>query len=96
MRPLGKGRLRTGALIFFPPLCRASTRTDCRILSMPLGPRVVLTRSAMAMAPMKECMRAFSPCKARSRGAGRVGEGKDQQRDRGVRGGVACGVCGCT
>ena len=29
--------------------------TDWRILSMPLGPRVVLTRSAMAMAPIKDC-----------------------------------------
>lgn len=29
---------------------------------MPLGPSVVLTRSAMAMAPTKEAMRAFSPC----------------------------------
>ena len=33
----------------------------CRILSMPLGPSVVLTRSQMANAPMKEAMRAFSP-----------------------------------
>lgn len=35
--------------------------TDCRILSMPFGPRVVFTRSAMAMAPTKEDMRADSP-----------------------------------
>jgi hypothetical protein len=28
---------------------------------MPLGPSVVFTRSAMAMAPTKEAMRAFSP-----------------------------------
>ena len=28
---------------------------------MPLGPNVVLTRSAMAIAPMKEERRAFSP-----------------------------------
>mmetsp|Transcript_22401 Transcript_22401/g.49861 ORF Transcript_22401/g.49861 Transcript_22401/m.49861 type:complete len:226 (+) Transcript_22401:480-1157(+) len=37
--------------------------TDCNILSMPLGPRVVLTRSAMAMAPTKEDMRALEPLK---------------------------------
>lgn len=34
----------------------------CSILSIPLGPRVVLTRSAMAMAPMNDDRRAFSPC----------------------------------
>jgi len=28
---------------------------------MPLGPNVVLTKSAMAMAPTKEDKRAFSP-----------------------------------
>jgi hypothetical protein len=36
-------------------------RTDCKILSIPLGPKVVFTKSAMAMAPIKQCMRAFSP-----------------------------------
>mmetsp|Transcript_6458 Transcript_6458/g.17793 ORF Transcript_6458/g.17793 Transcript_6458/m.17793 type:complete len:204 (-) Transcript_6458:29-640(-) len=34
---------------------------DCRILSMPLGPSVVFTRSAMAMAPTNEAWRAPSP-----------------------------------
>jgi hypothetical protein len=29
---------------------------------MPLGPSVVLTMSAMAMAPTNDDMRAFSPC----------------------------------
>mmetsp|Transcript_49243 Transcript_49243/g.118341 ORF Transcript_49243/g.118341 Transcript_49243/m.118341 type:complete len:292 (+) Transcript_49243:748-1623(+) len=33
----------------------------CRILSMPLGPSVVLTKSAMAMAPTNDAMRAPSP-----------------------------------
>ena len=36
-------------------------RTDWRILSIPFGPRVVLTRSATAIAPTKEDMRACSP-----------------------------------
>ena len=49
------------------------TLTDCKILSMPLGPSVVFTRSAMAMAPMKALRRAFSPCG--ERGAGWRGEG---------------------
>lgn len=40
---------------------------------MPLGPRVVLTRSAMAIAPMKEDMRAFSPLNGREGGGGRKG-----------------------
>ena len=31
------------------------------ILSIPLGPRVDLTRSATAVAPTKESMRAFAP-----------------------------------
>ncbi len=35
--------------------------TFWRILSIPFGPRVVLTMSAMAMAPMKDERRAFSP-----------------------------------
>ena len=35
--------------------------TFWRILSIPLGPRVVLTMSAMAIAPMKDERRAFSP-----------------------------------
>lgn len=34
---------------------------DCRILSMPLGPREDLTRSAMERAPTIEAMRACSP-----------------------------------
>jgi hypothetical protein len=34
---------------------------DCRILSIPLGPNVLFTRSAMAMAPTKDDMRALSP-----------------------------------
>lgn len=42
-------------------LTTGNKRTDCKILSMPLGPRVVFTRSAMAIAPMKEERRAFSP-----------------------------------
>lgn len=33
----------------------------CLPPTMPLGPRVVFTRSAMAMAPTKEDRRAFSP-----------------------------------
>ncbi|CCF31888.1 I12_0309p, partial [Colletotrichum higginsianum] len=33
----------------------------CRILSIPLGPRVLLTRSPTAMAPTKAERRAFSP-----------------------------------
>jgi hypothetical protein len=41
--------------------------TDCRILSMPLGPKVVFTRSAIAIAPTKEDMRALSPYKAQYR-----------------------------
>lgn len=35
--------------------------TGTRILSMPLGPRVVLTKSATAMAPTNEDKRAISP-----------------------------------
>ena len=35
--------------------------TDMRILSMPLGPRVLLTRSEIAMAPTKDARRACSP-----------------------------------
>ena len=34
---------------------------DMRILSMPLGPRVDLTRSEMAMAPTNDARRACSP-----------------------------------
>lgn len=39
---------------------------------MPLGPSVVLTRSATAMAPTNDDMRAFSPCAhaRRERGKG--------------------------
>jgi hypothetical protein len=41
---------------------RARERTvDSRILSMPFGPSVVLTRSETAMAPTKEARRAISP-----------------------------------
>jgi len=36
-------------------------RTDWRILSIPLGPSVVFTKSAIAMAPMKLLIRALSP-----------------------------------
>ena len=32
-----------------------SSPIDCKILSMPLGPRVVFTRSAIAIAPTKDC-----------------------------------------
>jgi hypothetical protein len=39
----------------------ASTYADCIILSIPLGPRVLLTRSPTAMAPTKAVRRAFSP-----------------------------------
>mmetsp|Transcript_26387 Transcript_26387/g.82154 ORF Transcript_26387/g.82154 Transcript_26387/m.82154 type:complete len:248 (+) Transcript_26387:1650-2393(+) len=35
--------------------------TDCRILSMPLGPSVDFTKSAIAMAPTNDAIRAFSP-----------------------------------
>lgn len=38
-----------------------STYADCMILSMPLGPKVLLTRSPTAMAPTKAVRRAFSP-----------------------------------
>ena len=34
---------------------------DCRILSIPLGPRVLLTKSPTAMAPTNAERRAFSP-----------------------------------
>mmetsp|Transcript_23904 Transcript_23904/g.66240 ORF Transcript_23904/g.66240 Transcript_23904/m.66240 type:complete len:233 (+) Transcript_23904:995-1693(+) len=34
---------------------------DCKILSMPFGPSVVLTRSEMAMAPINEDKRALEP-----------------------------------
>lgn len=37
------------------------SETRWRILSIPLGPRVVLAMSAMAIAPTKEERRAFSP-----------------------------------
>lgn len=37
------------------------THADCRILSMPLGPRVLFTKSPTAMAPTKAARRAFSP-----------------------------------
>lgn len=37
------------------------TYADCRILSMPLGPSVLFTRSPTAMAPTKADRRAFSP-----------------------------------
>jgi hypothetical protein len=33
-----------------------------RILSMPLGPSVVLTRSATAIAPTKDCYKKVSEC----------------------------------
>lgn len=39
----------------------AGTHADCMILSIPLGPRVLLTRSPTAMAPTKAVSRAFSP-----------------------------------
>ena len=32
-----------------------SSPIDCRILSIPLGPRVVFTRSAIAIAPTNDC-----------------------------------------
>lgn len=35
--------------------------TDCRILSIPFGPNVVFTKSAMAIAPTNEDILAFSP-----------------------------------
>jgi hypothetical protein len=35
--------------------------TDCKILSIPFGPKVVFTRSATAIAPTNEDMRACSP-----------------------------------
>lgn len=34
---------------------------DCKILSMPLGPSVVFTRSDTASAPTKDASRAMSP-----------------------------------
>lgn len=37
------------------------THADCRILSMPFGPNVLLTKSPTAMAPTKAESRAFSP-----------------------------------
>jgi hypothetical protein len=37
------------------------TYADCNILSMPLGPSVLLTKSPTAMAPTKAERRAFSP-----------------------------------
>jgi hypothetical protein len=37
------------------------TYADCNILSMPLGPSVLFTRSPTAMAPTKAESRAFSP-----------------------------------
>ena len=40
---------------------REIKRTDCKILSMPLGPKVVFTKSAIAMAPTNDDMRALSP-----------------------------------
>jgi hypothetical protein len=40
--------------------------TDCKILSMPLGPSVVLTKSAIAIAPMKDDILASSPCDRQS------------------------------
>lgn len=36
--------------------------TDCRILSMPFGPNVGLTKSAIAIAPTNDDILAFSPC----------------------------------
>lgn len=36
------------------------TTHECKILFMPLGPNVLLTRSPMAMAPTKEDSLAFS------------------------------------
>jgi len=62
---------------------RACLLTDCRILSMPLGPSVVLTRSAMAMAPMKEAMRAFSPCARVVRVCGNGGGGTNFEGSKG-------------
>ena len=35
--------------------------TLCKILSIPFGPNVVFTKSAMAMAPTNDDIRAFSP-----------------------------------
>ena len=34
---------------------------DCKILSMPFGPSVLLTKSPTAIAPTKALRRAFSP-----------------------------------
>ena len=55
--------------------------TRWRILSIPLGPRVVFTRSAMAMAPMKEDMRAFSPLREGERGE----EGRELEHRRDLK-----------
>ena len=38
--------------------------TLCRILSMPLGPKVVLTKSAMAIAPTNDCYRGHREMRA--------------------------------
>lgn len=37
------------------------TYADCKILSMPFGPRVLFTKSPTAIAPTKAERRAFSP-----------------------------------
>ena len=62
--PEGGRRVGVGALspslvmVIAPPV---PSPTDVRILSIPFGPKVDLTRSATAMAPTKLAMRAFSP-----------------------------------
>jgi hypothetical protein len=43
------------------PIAGWCTYADCNILSMPLGPSVLLTKSPTAMAPTKAERRAFSP-----------------------------------
>mmetsp|Transcript_19755 Transcript_19755/g.29528 ORF Transcript_19755/g.29528 Transcript_19755/m.29528 type:complete len:301 (-) Transcript_19755:30-932(-) len=39
---------------------------DCKILSIPFGPRVDFTRSAIAKAPIEELSRAFAPFSSRA------------------------------
>jgi len=62
-----RGNLLPSLSPSYPPFLHTVTApsddpTDWRILSIPFGPSVVLTRSAIAIAPMKEDIRAFSPC----------------------------------
>ena len=52
-----------------------------RILSIPLGPSVVLTRSAMAMAPMNDDRRAFSPCNVHHYGECNLLDKRKQKND---------------